>query len=336
MPNDNKYARKIADSGFECVYDITNWKGINPFRELFLYYKLKKLIKKNTPDLICSFTVKPNIYVALAIRNTKINQIANITGLGYLFMKSKLIAKLFSKLYRYSFAKVDYTFIQNKDDLADLLSMKVFHPSKLIELVPGSGVDLNKFYYTGLTQAPITKFLFSGRLLYDKGLYELIEAIKIVQIKHPNIELTIIGDFYPNNPTAITKQTLEIWTKNIAIQYLGMLDDIIPVLSDAHCVILPSYREGIPRCLLEASSMGKPIITVDSVGCKEVVEHEKTGYLAKVKNIQSLANYIEKFITLPFTNKIQMGLNGRKKMEREFDQQIVINKYIAAIKQVLH
>lgn len=336
IPNDSDYFYKLQNHGYECIDSIHSWRGQNPFNELKLLKKLKDIIRIINPDLICTATIKPNLYTALVIRTRNIKQIANITGLGYAFMGGKIKTRIFTILYRIAFKNINQVFFQNNDDYKQMLESKALNNNQQLYVLPGSGVDLEKYCFSKMRKNSFITFLYSGRLLADKGLYELVEAFKKVKFIYPNISLVLIGNYFLANPSAISKSTVDEWIKDGTIKYLGMVDNVSEIVKECDCVVLPSYREGMPRSLLEASSMGRPIITVDSIGCKDVVEDGVTGYMAKVRDVDSLAKAMIKFIELPFDKKIEMGLNGRRKMEQEFDQKIVIQKYLEVANQLLH
>ncbi len=335
VPNDKLYFHKLQAMGYKCLDGISSWRGQNPILEFMLILKLKSIVKSIKPDLICSFTIKPNLYSAIAIKNQCVKQIANITGLGYAFMNGSSKVSFFTFLYRYAFSGVNQVFFQNKDDFNYFKKHKILGSNTFVDIIPGSGVDIQHYSYTGLKNSKSIKFLYSGRLLLDKGINELVNAFCIVKQKHPNTELVFIGNYFPNNPTAINESQIKRWIADGLINYLGMVDNVSEVIAECDCMVLASYREGMPRSLLEASSMGKPIITVDSVGCKDVVENGVTGYIAKVRDVNSLADAMIKFIELPFENKERMGMEGRRKMEQEYDQKIVISKYLEVAKKLL-
>ncbi len=328
IPDDKKYTLELAKKGYKLIFQKVNGKSINPLNNIKLLRDISNKIKKIRPDLICSFTIKPNLYAAIAARRLSIPIIANITGLGYIFMKKGLVHSVVINLYKYAFKSLDCVFFQNPDDRELMLKENIFRENTLIKLLPGSGVNLTKFSYHGLVEKPVV-FLFSGRLLWDKGIKELVEAMRQVKQKHPETKLVIIGNYFLANPKGIKPSTIASWEKEGILEYKGMVDDVVEVMQEIDCMVLPSYyREGIPRVLMEASSMGKPIITVDSIGCREVLEDNVNGFLAKPRDAASLAQAMMKFVELPFNEKVKMGLNGRKKMEKEFDQKIIIRKYL--------
>ncbi|MBX9865423.1 MAG: glycosyltransferase family 4 protein [Burkholderiales bacterium] len=336
IPDDGRYFNELQGLGFNCYNNVRSWSGVNPLQELGLLLLLRRIIKQIQPNLICSFTIKPNLYAAIITRQLKIPIIANITGLGTLFMRKKLQARFAIVLYRYAFKKVTQVFFQNSDDFKYIQQLNILNNDTSVEVLPGSGVDLSGFpYVVNVNDSHKLIFLYSGRLIRDKGIYELIKAFKIVKSKFPQVKLKFIGNYFPANPSAINPTQVQQWISDGTIEYLGMVDNVVDVIAGIDCMILPSYREGMPRSLLEAASMGKPIITVDSVGCKDVVEDGVTGFLAKVKDIDSLADAMIKFIELPFEKKVEMGLNGRQKMECEFDQKIVVAEYLEAVNKLL-
>jgi glycosyltransferase involved in cell wall biosynthesis len=335
IPKDERYSRKLEQDGVIIKDFNVDSKSANPFKNLFLIFKYIKLFKFDKPALVCSFTIKPNLYGSLAAKFTNVPIIANVTGLGYVFIRKSLISKIAIALYKLCFKFTSFIFCQNKDDLEILVSREIIKNTARLGLLPGSGVNLTKFQYVGIKSSEQITFLYSGRLLWDKGIGELIQAIRIVKQKYFNTKLIFIGNYFPANPAAISPEYIQQWQNEGLIEYKGMVDEVFEAMQDIDCVILPSYREGMPRSLLEASSMGKPIITVDSVGCKDVVDDGVTGYMAKTANVDTLAAAMIRFIELPYLKKLEMGKNGRAKMECEFDQQIVINKYLQVAKNLL-
>lgn len=335
VPDDKHYFKKISGSNIKVWSEIQEWGGLSLTNEIKRFFTLKRILRKIKPDLICSYTIKPNIYLSLITRKNRTPVIVNITGLGYVFMNSKILEYLFVLLYRFSLKNVKGIFFQNRDDFDIFHKWRITNTSHIIRIFPGDGVNLIKFSYVGIKPSVNVQFMYSGRLLWDKGIRELISAFRIVRQKYPFTKLIFIGNYFPSNPAAISPEIIQGWQKEGLIEYKGMVDNVFNVMKDIDCVILPSYREGMPRSLLEASSMGKPIITVDSVGCKDVVEDGITGYMAKTADVETLVLAMTKFIELPFDKKLEMGKSGRAKMEREFDQQIVIDKYTQVVNRLL-
>jgi glycosyltransferase involved in cell wall biosynthesis len=335
IPIDSLFTNKLRYEGITIINFNVDSKSINPLKDCVLFLRYLKLFYSAKPELICSFTIKPNLYGSLAAKFLGVPIVANVTGLGYVFIRDSFVSKVALKLYRFCFKFTDFIFCQNHDDLRALIEYRVLSNKNKIGLLPGSGVNLERFPYIGIHSSGNIQFMYSGRLLWDKGIRELISAFRIVRQKYPFTKLIFIGNYFPSNPAAISPEIIQGWQKEGLIEYKGMVDNVFEAMKYIDCVILPSYREGMPRSLLEASSMGKPIITVDSVGCRDVVEDGITGYMAKTADVETLVLAMIRFIELPFDKKLEMGKSGRAKMEREFDQQIVIDRYIQVVNRLL-
>ena len=333
-PNTDNFFNIMKDDGYNVIEVDFKTKNLNPFNNIYLIVKLRKLFRQINPDFIFPFSIKPNLYSAIAAKySDKIKVVPNITGLGYVFMKDSVLTKIVVMIYRYAFKNVKTVFLQNQDDMKLLTNVGAINTKFTKPIVlPGDGVDLNVFTNVGLAKHKSElNFLFSSRLLWDKGLKELIDAFKIVRQMHTNIHLTIIGAFYPENPSAVPKSYIDEQTKFASITYLGHVNNVSKIIAASDCMILPSYREGMPRVLLEASSMGKPCITVNSPGCRDAVDEGVTGFIADVKSVDSLVQVMSKFINLSFDQKYAMGQAARYKMETQFDQKIVIDHYLDLI-----
>jgi len=237
-----------------------------------------------------------------------------------------------------AFSYPKHVFFQNKDDRDFFVQQKLVSPQQPI-LIPGSGIDLQRFSPRDdipvAANKPFT-FLLLARLLWDKGVGEFVEAARHIRQRYPNTRFQLLGQLDVANPAAIPRARVEQWQAEGIIDYLGKTDEVIPYLQQADCVVLPSYREGTPRSLLEAAAIGKPIVTTDAVGCRNVVEDGVTGFLCQIKNALDLADKMLRLLQLPATDREQMGLRGRAKMEREFDEQIVINAYLDALPDTRH
>lgn len=331
--DDEKYC-KLIEKEFELYSLDIDVKGINPINDLktiFSLYKIYKLIK---PDVVLNFTIKANIYSSIVAGAMGIKSISNITGLGTIFIKQNLITKIAKLLYKIALNCNDKVFFQNNDDKNLFLESNLVQKNK-VNLIPGSGVDINKFKPIKKTEDGIFKFLLVARLLTDKGIIEYINAIKIIQNKYIKVKFQLLGAVGVENKTAIGKIELETWVDDALIDYLGTTDNVQDIIADCNCVVLPSYREGTPRSLLEAAAMEKPIIATNAVGCKEVVDDGINGYLCEVKNARDLADKMEMMINLSEEDRISMGKFGRKKIIEQFDENIVINKYLKSIEEIL-
>ncbi|SFV71527.1 Lipid carrier : UDP-N-acetylgalactosaminyltransferase / Alpha-1,3-N-acetylgalactosamine transferase PglA; Putative glycosyltransferase [hydrothermal vent metagenome] len=330
----DEYTQKLEEEGF-VYYDIKmNNKGVNPFEDLLLTYNFYKLYQKIKPDILLNYTIKPNIYSSLAGKYLGIPVVNNITGLGTVFLNNNISSHIARWLYKISLRKNSVVF-QNKDDMKLFIEKKLLK-KKLGTLIPGSGVDTERFKskYRTLKNKNFT-FLMIARLIKDKGIKEYIEAIRLFRQSnsHKNCTFKILGSLYLSNPTAISKQELDSWIKEGLIEYLGYSDNVQEEIDKVDCVVLPSYREGLSRVLLEASSMAKPIITTNVPGCRDVVDNGVNGYLVEVKNSVELAKAITKMVNLPIEKLRHMGKEGRKKVLNDFSDQKVIDKYLSILKK---
>jgi len=225
-------------------------------------------------------------------------------------------------------------FFQNKDDLT-LFIDKGLVKGELTALLPGSGVDVHHFK-PAATSSPRTTFVFLlvARMLKDKGVVEFVTASRLLKTQYPHIECQLLGFLDAKNPSAISSEEMQTWVHEGVVNYLGVSDSVIDFLRQADCVVLPSYREGVPRSLLEAASVGKPIITTDAVGCREVVDDGVNGFLCEPRSVNDLKAKMEKMLLLPEAERLQMGRNGRDKVLNQFDEQIVIDRYVETIGQL--
>lgn len=330
----DKYSENIQEH-FEYVDIEINSKGTNPIEDLKTIYRYYKTYKEVKPDIVLQYTIKPNIYGSIAASMLSIPTINNIAGLGTLFIKQNFVTRIAKWLYKVSQKKATKIFFQNQDDF------KMFVDEGLVEqikcdVLPGSGVDIERFQPMLKEDDGVFKFLLVSRMLWAKGIQEFVDAAKIIKQKYPNVEFQLLGHLDMKSPTAISKKQMDTWVKDGYVNYLGSSDDVKVEISQADCIVLPSfYREGTPRILLESASMEKPIITTDNVGCRDVVDDGVNGYLCEVKNTQDLADKMEQMLKLTDEQRIVMGQAGREKIAKEFDEKIVINKYLKAIECIL-
>ena len=334
--NKMKLKNSVTVSGYEkeveelCAKNGVNYEfismsraGISPIKDLKTLFSYYKLIKKNKYDIVHSYTAKPNIYGSIGARIAGCKQIyPTINGLGYAFTgnspKNKIIRFTICFLYKIAFACATKVFFQNPDDANEMIKRKVISKEKCV-VISGSGVDTNEYKFCELKRYDV--FFLASRLLITKGLREYFEAAVIVKRKYPNVTFLLAGDFDPN-PDGITKEELKKYTKSKTVEYLGVVNDMVKALQDCTVFVLPSYyREGIPHVVLEAMSVGRAILTTDSIGCRETI-NGKNGYLVKAKDAEDLA----KKMILMIKNKVktkQMGIESRKYVEQRFDVNIV-------------
>jgi glycosyltransferase involved in cell wall biosynthesis len=257
--------------------------------------------------------------------------INNIAGLGAVFIKGGWLAQLVRRLYRSALGRSAKVFFQNPDDLQLFIDGSLVQ-AEVTELLPGSGIDLHRFAVAPMPTANSKfRFLLIARMLRDKGVGEYVQAAKLLRDNWPSVEFCLLGFVDVQNPAAISRAEVESWVAQGFVNYLGVREDVRNEIASADCVVLPSYREGTPRSLLEAAAIARPIITSDAVGCREVVDHGVNGYLCKVRDPEDLAQMMIQMLLLLPEQRKEMGLRGRAKMEAEFDEQIVIGKYLAAI-----
>ncbi len=324
------YTQQLQQAG--CIHHSVTMdsRGANPIRDFGLIIELWSIYRKLKPDIILHYTIKPNIYGTLAASLLKIPVINNVCGLGTVFLKKGLVSVVAMKLYRWAFRYPKKVFFQNSDDRKLFLDRKLV-PSDIADLIPGSGVDLKRF--TPGTQARNEKFTFLliSRLITDKGVLEFIGAVKQLKSKGFDAKFQILGPKDPQHKRGIQLKTIDEWIQTGLVEYLGTTDDVRQHINKADCVVLPSYREGTPRTLLEAASSAKPIIATDVPGCHHVVVDQYNGLLCKMKDVDDLADKMLIMAGLDETVLKEMGVNGRRKMELEFSEDLVISKYIAAI-----
>lgn len=303
---------------------IIDRRGINPFKDLRLLISYCKMMKKIKPDLILTYTIKPNIYGGLASRLLKIPYISNITGLGS-GMDRKYIKNIILFLYRLSSNKADCLFFQNEENMQKLKTFRI--SGKKSFLIPGSGVNTTEYSYENYPEDGIIKFLFIGRIIKDKGIEEYISAAELLKGKAEFHVIGVIDDEHYNN--IITHHN-----KDNTIIYHGSQKDVKPFIRESHCVVLPSYHEGMSNVLLEAASMGRALITTNVCGCREIVDNGVNGYLCNVRDANDLYRKINQFIGLNRTEMIEMGIKGRKKIAKVFDRSIIVEEYCKEIREI--
>lgn len=335
---EDEYASKLVSEGFKYISMAFDRKGANPFKDLVQFYSLYRLYKRLKPDIVLHFTIKPNIYGSWAARLAAVPFINTISGLGYIFLKNDLFCQAVRKVYRASCGLADKVFFQNEDDLIIFRKGSMFNESK-VNLVRGSGVDTEYFKPASIGIFDVGKskftFLFSGRLLFDKGIREYIEAAKAIKEHQTKTEFQVLGPIDRGNPTGVNVEFINQWVKKGVITYIGYAEDVRPYLSGANCVVLPSYREGTPKSLLEAMAMGKPIITTDAAGCREIIEDGINGLLVKIKDVQSLTDAMIKMMSFTDEKREKMGMAGRRIVLEKFGDNVVIEKYRASINQLI-
>lgn len=334
-PSD-EYEPRVLALGCRFVPLPMDNKGTHPGRDALLLWRFYWLLRSERPDIFLGYTVKPNVYGSLAAHALGIPVVNNIAGLGAVFIRDSWLTRVVRGLYRLALARSARVFFQNADDMGLFIERGMVR-QEVAGRVPGSGVDLARFNVTPLRgSGGRVKFLLIARMLWDKGVGEYVEAARIVKRRFANADFCLLGFLDVQNPTAISREQMSIWTEAGFVRYLGVSDDVRAEIAEADCVVLPSfYREGVPRSLLEAAAMGRPVITTDAVGCRDVVDDGVTGFLCQQRNAEDLAKKIERMIALSPSAREEMGRRGREKVELEFDEKIVVGRYMEVVKEIL-
>ena len=308
--------------------------GISPLDDARLLLRYIALLRAIRPAAFLGFTIKPNVYGSLAARLLGIPAINNVSGLGTAFIKQGMITRVATFLYRQAFRRSATVFFQNDEDRRQFVAAGMVAAGQS-RLLPGSGVDLDRFAPTPPPSGKPFCFLLIGRLLWDKGVQEYVDAARIVKRRHPDARFQILGFADVDNRTAVPRATLDRWIGEGLIEHLGATDDVRPYIAASDCVVLPSYREGLPRSLLEASAMARPIVATDVPGVRDVVDDRVTGLLCQVRSAASLAEAMLAMIALSPAERSAMGQAGRDRVERRFGIGEVTRRYLDAIGDAL-
>lgn len=324
---DGEYVQRITDIGCNVILTEFNRRGMNPVAEQKLYITYCDIIKKVKPDKVLTYTVKPNIYGGLAAKKYSVPQIANITGLGTALEQQGSTQRVLLRLYRRAFEQTQTVFFQNKADYNFFEQNRIKIRNTVI--IPGSGVNLDRFQVLEYPSDETTRFLFISRIMKEKGIDYYLSAAETIHKKHPNTEFHICGfceDDY--------QEKIKIADELGNVVYHGLIDNVDQFLKNIHCVVHPTYYpEGMSNVLLEGCACGRPIITTDHPGCREIVDDGMNGFMIRQQNQDDLNQAIEKFLNLSYQQKKQMGIFGREKVEKEFDRKIVVNKYLEEIEK---
>lgn len=338
---DDAYSARLSELGCRFVALPMDNQGTHPLRDLLLIIRFYLLLRRERPDVLLAYTVKPNIYGSLAAGVLGIPVVNNIAGLGAVFIKGGWLERLVRGLYRLALRRCAKVFFQNGDDRALFIDAGLVKPEQA-DLLPGSGIDLMRFSADVQSSMPSAsnsgrpfRFLLIARMLRDKGVVEYVAAAKQIRARWPNVECGLLGFLDVQNPAAISTEEMNAWVAAGDVRYLGVSDDVRLEITQADCIVLPSYREGTPRTLLEAAAMAKPIISTDAVGCREVVDDGVNGYLCRVRDADDLAAKMHAMLGLSVAERAAMGQAGRKKMELQFDEKIVINKYLQVVSELV-
>jgi len=340
VTNVDKHEKIIIDEGFRLIPIKLNRRGKNPLKELNIIFNLIKIYKKEKPDIVHNVALKPIVYGSIAALFAAKSYVVNaFAGMGYIFTGNDLrhtaLKKFFLTFYKLIFlSHRSIGLFQNSEDQTFLLENNIISARKSF-LVKGSGVNLQKFSFKKEPEDSSIKLVIASRMLWDKGIGELVEASKILHKKNIKFKTILVGLPDPHNPESIDSEILEEWNKLPFIEYLGFRNDVSDIITKSNIVILPSYREGLPKFLLEGAACGRAIVTTDVPGCRDVVRNNVNGFLVQPKNILQLADALEKLIN-DKTLRLKFGQAGRKIVENEFSEEIVVEKTLNLYKILLN
>lgn len=306
--------------------------GRNPWSDLALLLRYRRLIRAHRPLAYLGWTIKPNIYGAIAARLCGVPAVLNVSGLGTAFLGGGLFSSFTSALYRLAFVRAAVVFFQNADDQRLFLDRGIVRPSQA-RLLPGSGIDLQHFLPSDLPAGP-PRFLLIARLLGDKGVREYVGAARRLRTRNPDWRFQLLGPIDEANRSAVAADELQRWVSEGVIDYAGAASDVRPFIAAATAVVLPSYREGLPRTLLEGAAMGRPLIATDVPGCRDVVQDGSNGFLCAPRDMASLSAAMERFGMLSEDDRAGMGRRSRALVDRKFSQERVSEAYLHALREL--
>lgn len=324
------FVTSFVKIGCNFIETPINRRGKNPFTDFKLFFNYITIMNKIKPDIVLTYTIKPNIYGGIACRINKVPYISNITGLGTAVENKGFMQKITLFLYKLSLSKAKCIYLQNKENRDFLSNKKILKGN--YKIIPGSGVNLNQYPILNYPSEDRINFLFIARIMKEKGIDQYLEAAEFIRRKYPMTAFHILGAC---EQEVYEKKLMHMQDKGI-IKYHGMQKDVRKFQEKSHCTIHPSYYpEGMSNVLLESAACGRPIITSNRSGCRDIVDEGVNGFIVEAKNSKDLISKIELFLKLPHLKKREMGLAGRMKVEKEFDRQIVINSYLNSISNYL-
>ncbi|GLU30476.1 glycosyltransferase family 4 protein [Trinickia caryophylli] len=332
-PRDRTFAL-LEEMGCRTVDLFVASKGTNPRDDLRTLLALYRHYRAIRPEVVFHYTIKANIYGSVAAWLARVPSIAVTTGLGYVFIRKSRAAAVAKALYRFAFRFPRQVWFLNRDDHQAFVDERLLaHPDRA-RLLNGEGVDLTHFALAPVPRKQNFTFVLIGRLLWDKGVGEYVDAARILRARHPDVRFQLLGPAGVDNPSAISLETVRSWEREGLVEYLGEAHDVRPYIAGANCVVLPSYREGVPRTLMEASAMGRPIVATDVPGCRDVVSDGVTGLLCEAKSAASLAGKLEAMLALSDAQRREMGERGRERVAQQFDERAVIARYLETLAEL--
>jgi glycosyltransferase involved in cell wall biosynthesis len=329
----DEYTERLIDLG--CKYEEVKLdsRGANPIKDFGLTIELFNIYRRVKPDVVLHYTIKPNIYGTFAASLLGIPVVNNVCGLGTAFLNKNIVSRIAIAMYRLSFRFPKLVFFQNKDDQKFFLDSKLISNTKS-DILPGSGIDINHFKPLKRAKNGRFTFLLISRLIHDKGILEYIEAIKVLKSKGVEADFQILGQIDEEHSRGIPEKLVNEWVNQGVVDYLGTTDDVRPYINNSDCIVLPSYREGTPRSLIEAASSARPIVATDVAGCNNIVTNDVNGLLCEPANAGDLASKMEAMLNTNSKKLDEMGKESRNIAVTRFDENFVIDKYLAAIAKV--
>lgn len=325
LPN-GEFVKELVNLGCDFIETKISRRGTNPITDLRLMFEYKKILNRVKPDVVLSYTIKPNVYGGMICRLTKTPYIANITGLGTAVENSGVLQSITIFLYKLALKNASCVFFQNKENAEFINSKGIIKGNQ--KIIPGSGVNLDHYEVLDYPDDNVINFLFISRVMKQKGIDQYLDAAKYIREKYPNTQFHILGFC----EESYEEKLKDLHDKGVIV-YHGMQSDVRKFHQISHCTVHPTYYpEGMSNVLLESAACGRPIITTNRSGCREIVDDEINGYVVEQQNSQDLIEKVQKFLALTSEEKKQMGLAGRTKVERDFDRQIVIDSYLNVLK----
>ncbi len=326
----DEYSNHLVEMGCEFYPVPMNTTGVNPIRDLLLLFRLVRIYRKVKADAYLHYTIKPGIYGTLAARLTGTAAVLNnVSGLGTVFIQDNWVLSVAVLLYRNTYKYANHIFFQNPDDKKLFVSL-VRPKGPTLSVIPGSGIDYRRFTPTYNTNGRFT-FLMVARVLVEKGVNEYVEAARILKSKGQNVKFLLLGQIEKKHSRGISAATVDAWQKEEVIEYVGVADKVEDWIAKAHVVVLPSYREGLPKTLLEGAAMARPLIATDVPGCNAVVKDGVTGLLCRDRDARSLADAMETMLDFSDEQRSEMGANARQHVINHFDDTLVVNEYLKKI-----
>ncbi|VVE13720.1 glycosyl transferase [Pandoraea cepalis] len=331
---DDDYSPLLREMGCTVHLMPMASKGQNPLQDIAFAMRLYRLYRRVRPAVCFHYTIKPNIYGAMAAHWAGIASVSITTGMGTVFINRSFITHVVRFLYRYAFRHTRENWLLNTADFDAMVNGGLVDIRKA-RLLPGEGINLDHFAPAPWPGDDGTfRFLLIARLLRDKGVLEFVEAARALKVTMPHVRCQLLGPADVENPTAISREQVAAWEREGLVEYLGVTQEVRPFIAQAHCIVLPSYREGLSRTLLEASAMGRPVITTDVQGCREVVSEGVTGWVIPVQNAAALAAKMKQVADMSAGDLAAVGEAGRAKVAQNFDERLVIAEYLRILGEV--